>query len=96
MQKERYLKFYLKAFLVAFLIVYLLVSIIWSVCYNFVCEDPWELATHRNGALILGFDSDGLFLLSPFCNYADVFIFGIDFEDWRVYSDGLDSFGEWF
>lgn len=81
--------------------VYLALSCFISIIYN-VCDDyAWDVACHRNGLLIMGFDDDAIWLLSPFCNYPDVFLFGIVQEEstsvtyWRSFSDGLDYFGEW-
>lgn len=81
--------------------VYLALSCFISIIYNVYDDYAWDIACHRNGLLIIGFDDDTMWLLSPFCNYPDVFLFGIAREEnafatyWRFFSDGLDCFGEW-
>ena len=76
--------------------LYILLSCLASVVYN-VSENPWTIACNRNGLLLIGFDHDNIWLLSPFCNYADVFLFGIGYDSDGIYtfSDGLRYFGHY-
>ena len=80
------------------LAVYLLLSIAFSVAFA-MCpvEKRWTMARHRDGLLCVAFCEDGIFIYSPFCNYADVWLLGIcwDEECWWTFSDGFDCFGEW-
>lgn len=78
------------------LAIYLLASLLISVAYN-VTNVGWKIATNRYGLLCVGIDNQGVWVLSPFTNYADVFLFGVDFDDDGIhtYSDGFDSFGEY-
>lgn len=74
--------------------LYILLSCLVSVVYN-VSENPWDIASKRNGLLLIGFDQDNIWLLSPFTNYEDVFLFGIgyDSDGFYTFSDGLMYFG---
>lgn len=87
----------MKTLLKVIICLYLVLSIMTSVVY---CnsENPWDIANARNGLLVWGYDDTGWWILSPFTNYADVFLFGwgIDDEGYTyTYSDGLDSFGQY-
>ena len=87
----------MKTLLKVIICLYLALSIMISVVY---CnsENPWDIANARNGLLVWGYDDTGWWILSPFTNYADVFLFGwgIDDEGYTyTYSDGLDSFGQY-
>ena len=85
----------MKKALALFLALYLLASFGLSAAYNLSLE-PWNIATSRNGLLLVGFDSDNLWILSPFCNHEDVFLIGLgsDEQGWYTFSDGLHHFGE--
>lgn len=78
------------------LAVYLLASIGLSVVYNADKDNAWELAEHRSGLLVIGSDDNSIYILSPFCKWADVFLIGFAWEDgeWWTFSDGLNNFGE--
>ena len=78
------------------MIVYLLASVAISIAYG-VSDDAWDIALHRNGLLVAGGDGNAVYILSPFCNYGDVFLIGVTWRDgnFRVFSDGLYCFGEW-
>ena len=86
----------MKKILVFLLVVYLFCSACWSVVYN-ISDRPWEISEARGGLLVVGFDNEGFWVLSPFCNHADVFLWGmsIDSEGYLcTFSDGLNHFGE--
>jgi hypothetical protein len=86
----------IKKILITLLVIYLAISLCWSIVYN-ISDRGWEVGCARNGLLVIGFDDDGFWILSPFCNYGDVFLFGIDIDaEGRMgwYSDGFDAFGE--
>lgn len=76
--------------------LYLLVSIIFSVFCAF-SPNPWKMRQGRDGLLCVEITDTDFVVYSPFCNYSDVFLFGITLEDGnlRVFSDGFDCFGEW-
>lgn len=88
------------------LVLYLLASLLFSVAHaNSV--NPWDFRQHRNGLLCIEYieysQTEREFVIySPFCNWADVFLFGIAWEDvegWTecyTFSDGFDCFGEWW
>lgn len=85
----------MKTLLKAILCIYLCLSIMWSVVYiNSDCA--WDVANARNGLLVWGYDDTGWWILSPFTNYADVFLVGCGLDDegyFYTFSDGLDCFG---
>lgn len=75
---------------------YLLLSASVSVLYN-TSENSWDIACARNGLLLVGFDEEGFWVLSPFCSYADVFLLSVYIHDdgsVELFSDGLAYFGE--
>lgn len=75
---------------------YLLLSASVSVLYN-TSENSWDIACARNGLLLVGFDDEGFWVLSPFCSYADVFLLNVYIHDdgsIELFSDGLAHFGE--
>ena len=87
----------MKTLLKVIICLYLALSIMTSVVY---CnsENPEGIANARNGLLVWGYDDAGWWILSPFTNHADVYLFGwgIDDEGYTyTYSDGLDSFGQY-
>lgn len=87
----------MKTLLKVIICLYLVLSIMTSVVY---CnsENPRDIANARNGLLVWGYDDTGWWILSPFTNYADVFLLGWGIDDERytyTYSDGLDSFGQY-
>lgn len=81
------------------LATYLVASALISAAYNLSPYWAWDIAEHRYGLLCVGVDPwcNDYWVLSPFCNHADVFLFGIqqDGEGWWTYSDGFGCFGEW-
>lgn len=85
----------MKTLLKVIICVYFALSIMISVVY---CnsENAWDIANARNGLLVWGYDDTGWWILSPFTNYADVFLFGWGIDDegnTYTFSDGLDYFG---
>lgn len=85
--------------------IYMVASLVFSVCCA-NSADPWEYRTHRNGLLCMEYNetsetSGELVIYSPFCNWSDVFLLGITWEEfddgigWYTFSDGLDCFGEY-
>ena len=85
----------MKTLLKAILCIYLCISCLWSVWYN-TSDNAWDIATMRNGLLLVSVEDDSLAILSPFTNYADVYLWGwgIDEQGYSyTFSDGLDSFG---
>lgn len=80
---------------------YLAGSVLITTAYNLFPGRAWDIANHRYGLLCAGYQqiegSHDIYILSPFCNYADVFLFGIgwDAEGWETFSDGFDCFGEY-
>ena len=89
---------FLKVMIIITIVIYLLSSAVWSIWYN-TSDRAWEVAQTRNGLLVMGFDDNGWWILSPFNNYGDVFLFGFEIDEegyTHTYSDGFYSFGEWF
>lgn len=84
-----------KEVLKVILIAYIALSLGISIWYNVDVQNSWDIATHRYGLLIIGVSAECLWILSPFCNWGDVFIFGIHFDDGRIFTDGLYEFGQW-
>ena len=85
----------MKTLLKAILCIYLCISCLWSVWYN-TSDNAWDIATMRNGLLLVSVEDNSLAILSPFTNYADVYLWGwgIDEQGYSyTFSDGLDSFG---
>jgi len=80
--------------------LYLVISIAFSIVHAFAAH-PWEFRQHRNGLLCVEFTEKDITIYSPFCNHADVYLFGIAWEDtekgveWYTFGDGLRYFGEW-
>lgn len=86
----------LKIALISLLVVYLFCSACWSVVYN-TSDRSWEVAEARGGLLVVGFDNEGFYILSPFCCHGDVFLWGMSIDDegyLYTFSDGLDYFGQ--
>ena len=85
----------MKKLLARLLALYLIVSACVSTAYN-VSLAPWDIAERRNGLLCVGFTRNTLYILSPFCNHSDVFLFGVGYDQDGLYtfSDGLRCFGE--
>lgn len=86
----------MKKVIIAIVALYLVASCVFSIGYA-VSDNPWEFCQHRNGLLCVEVADDGLFIYSPFCNWADVFLFGACYDEdgWYTFSDGLHYFGEW-
>lgn len=86
----------MKRLIIFILITYIIASCTFSIGHA-VSNNPWEFRQHRNGLLCVEINKEGLFIYSPFCNYADVFILGIssDEEGWYTFSDGFHEFGQW-
>lgn len=86
----------MKKFLVAFLCLYLVASVALSVAYN-VSGFNWDIAEKRSIFLVAGLEDECFFILSPFCCYCDVFLFGVDWSETglRFFSDGFYCFGEY-
>lgn len=85
--------------LLILLAVYLAASLAASAIYQFhpQTEVSRAIANGRYGLLVMGYDPmfDTFFILSPFCNYPDIFILVIDFSDGIEFrTDGFDFFGE--
>jgi len=87
----------MKKFLVGILCLYLVVSVALSVAYN-VSDFDWDIAEKRGVFLVAGLEDECFFILSPFCCYCDVFLFGIDWSETglRLFSDGFYCFGEYW
>lgn len=85
----------MKKFFSHLLALYLIASACVSTAYN-VSLAPWNIAERRNGLLCVGVDRGVLYVLSPFCNHSDVFLFGVgcDQEGLYTFSDGLRFFVE--
>lgn len=86
----------LKIALVSLLVVYLFCSVCWSVVYN-ISDRSWEVGEARGGLLVVGFDNEGFWILSPFCCHGDVFLWGMSIDDegyLYTFSDGLNHFGQ--
>ena len=86
----------MKKAIIVVVVMYLVASCVFSVGHA-MANDPWEFRTHRNGLLCVEVAEDGLVIYSPFCNWADVFLFGVccDEDGWYTFSDGFYDFGEW-
>lgn len=83
--------------LVSAILSYACLSFAWSYAYN-ITEASEAIAIHRNGLLIVGIENNAAYILSPFCNWPDVYLFGIAWDhncDWWTFSDGLECFGEY-
>lgn len=78
------------------LTLYLAASAVASIAYNSDKENAWRVAESRNGLLVVGLEQDSAYVLSPFCKWPDVYLFGMCWEDgdWWTFSDGLNEFGE--
>ena len=80
--------------------LYLIASCVFSVACA-LSADPWEFRQNRNGLLCVEVYSDSFVIYSPFCNWADVFLFGIVWEEtegmtsWSTFSDGFAYFGQY-
>lgn len=91
------MKKFLKIMVVITVVIYLLSSVVWSIWYN-TSARGWDIAQTRNGLLVMGFDDSGWWILSPFNNYGDIYLFGVQLDEEgnaRTYSDGVYAFGEW-
>lgn len=81
--------------------IYLVLSCAISLAYNLDSENAWDIACNRNGLLVLSIEDNSVCVLSPFCNYGDVFLFGVAWQEteagfeWWTFSDGLYEFGQW-
>lgn len=86
----------MKKVVIAIIVLYLVASCVFSIGHA-VSDDPWNFRQHRNGLLCMEIADDGLVVYSPFCNWSDVFLFGIchDEDGWYIFSDGFHNFGEW-
>jgi hypothetical protein len=86
----------MKKLIIFILITYIIASCIFSIGHA-ISNNPWEFRQYRNGLLCIEINKEGLFIYSPFCNYADVYILGIghDEEGWYTFSDGFYEFGQW-
>ena len=86
----------MKRIIILILILYFAASCAFSINHA-LSSNPWEYRQHRDGLLCVEVNKDGLFIYSPFCNYADVYILGIgyDEEGWYTFSDGFYEFGQW-
>lgn len=85
--------------LLILLAVYLAASLAASAVYQLSpdIEISRAIANGRYGLLVMGYDPnfDTFFVLSPFCNYSDIFILVVDFTDGIEFrTDGFDFFGE--
>jgi hypothetical protein len=78
------------------LVLYFFASCVFSINHAF-SENKWDYRQKRNGLLCVEFSKDEITIYSPFCNYADVYLFGISksAEGFYVFSDGFKYFGEW-
>ena len=85
----------MKKLLARLLTLYLIASACVSTAYN-VSRAPWNIAECRNGLLCVGVTRNTLYILSPFCNHSDVFLFGVGYDQdgLYTYSDGLHHLGE--
>lgn len=86
----------MKKAIIAIVVLYLVASCVFSIGHA-ISDNPWNFRTHRNGLLCIEIADDGLFIYSPFCNWADVYLFGIyrNEDGWNTFSDGFYDFGEW-
>lgn len=86
----------MKKFIAVVLVLYLVASCVFSVGYA-MSGNKWEYKQHRNGLLCVEIAEDGLVIYSPFCNWGDVYLFGLchDENGWYTFSDGFYNFGEW-
>lgn len=55
--------------------VYLALSIAASAAYHLFPSAAWDIASHRNGLLIISVDDSGAWCLNPFSCAADDWIF---------------------
>ena len=86
----------MKKIIIAIVVLYLAASCVFSVGHA-LSDNPQDFRMHRNGLLCVEIAEDGLVIYSPFCNWSDVFLFGVvqDENGWHTFSDGLHNFGEW-
>lgn len=89
-----------KRIAVILLVIYLTLSIIGTVIINTSSNNALTRAVvcTRFGLLVSYVDLDQgvIGILSPFNNYVDFFLLVVDWSDGlRLYSDGIDAFGEW-
>ena len=86
----------MKKVIIAIVVLYLVASCVFSVGHA-LSDNPWDFRMHRNGLLCVEIAEDGLVIYSPFCNWSDVFLFGVcqDENGWYTFSDGFRNFGEW-
>ena len=66
----------MKKIIIAIVVLYLVASCVFSVGHA-LSDNPWDFRMHRNGLLCVEIAEDGLVIYSPFCNWSDVFLFGI-------------------
>ena len=59
--------------LAALAVLYIVASLVLSAVYA-AADDPWEVATHRNGCFIAVAIDNGVAVLSPLSNYGDDYI----------------------
>lgn len=63
------------------LIAYLALSAAMTIAYSAFPDHAWEIARHRNGCLIFDNDDDGIYLLNPFNNFGDDWIWVVEYDD---------------
>ncbi len=96
----------MKKFVALYLVaIYLMASVVFSIGHAYA-ENPWEFRQSRNGLLCVEYvkynDYEWEFVVySPFCNWSDVYLFGVCHElvdgytEWYTFGDGFANFGEW-
>lgn len=87
----------MKKLFARFIALYLFASLVFSGCHAFV-SNKWDFRLNRNGLLCIEISEHELIIYSPFCNHGDVFLFGLQYHDGKLYtfSDGFSNFGEYF
>lgn len=70
----------MRKFLGTILIAYLLLSAAATIAYSAFPKAAWEIARHRNGLLIFDEDTHGVWLLNPFNNYGDDWIWVVEYD----------------
>ena len=70
----------MRKFLGTALIVYLALSAVMTLAYRAIPNHSWAIARHRNGLLVFDYDQHGIYMLNPFNNYGDDWIWVVEYE----------------
>lgn len=71
----------MRKFLGTLLIGYLVLSAAMTIAYSAIPSCAWTIACHRYGLLIFDNDQHGIYLLNPFNNYGDDWMWVVEYDN---------------